>query len=203
MVSKRSCRGNLPELVVLARPRVGVGLYALRMCFWENDLRDLSAGKGAAEGDGRRAPARHLPQQAGAARPDPHSSASRQPGPRDAAPGRRAKARSGRPKGRRGSPTAMTCNPEVCRRIPRKCRGLIGGRLLRAGRRPLDDGVPEACEETLPAPRRGDAVPGRAGLRRRWRLPDKIDTLTGFWAVDEKPTGVTRTPTPWAVRRWG
>jgi glycyl-tRNA synthetase beta chain len=34
-------------------------------------------------------------------------------------------------------------------------------------------------------------------------LADKIDTLTGFWAIDEKPTGSRRTPTRCGGRRWG
>ncbi len=37
----------------------------------------------------------------------------------------------------------------------------------------------------------------RASLGR-WPLADKIDTLTGFWAIDEKPAG---SKDPYALRR--
>ncbi len=33
-------------------------------------------------------------------------------------------------------------------------------------------------------------------------LADKIDTLVGFWAIDEKPTG-SKDPMRCVVRRWG
>ncbi len=33
-------------------------------------------------------------------------------------------------------------------------------------------------------------------------LADKLDTLVGFWAIDEKPTGA-RTPMRCGGRRWG
>ena len=34
-------------------------------------------------------------------------------------------------------------------------------------------------------------------------LADKLDTLVGFWAIDEKPTGSARTPMRCGGRRWG
>ncbi len=33
-------------------------------------------------------------------------------------------------------------------------------------------------------------------------LADKLDTLVGFWAIDEKPTG-SKTPMRCGGRRWG
>ena len=60
-----------------------------------------------------------------------------------------------------------------------------------------DDGVPEACEEHYKPMGPGDAVPS-APVSVAVALADKIDTLTGFWAIDEKPTG---SKDPYALRR--
>ncbi|WP_297768776.1 glycine--tRNA ligase subunit beta [uncultured Roseovarius sp.] len=60
-----------------------------------------------------------------------------------------------------------------------------------------DDGVPEACEEHYKPLGPGDAVPF-APVSVAVALADKIDTLTGFWAIDEKPTG---SKDPYALRR--
>ena len=60
-----------------------------------------------------------------------------------------------------------------------------------------DDGVPEACEEHYKPLGPGDAVP-TAPVSVAVALADKIDTLTGFWAIDEKPTG---SKDPYALRR--
>ena len=60
-----------------------------------------------------------------------------------------------------------------------------------------DDGVPEACEEHYSPLGPSDAVP-TAPVSVAVALADKIDTLTGFWAIDEKPTG---SKDPYALRR--
>ncbi|MGI3209491.1 glycine--tRNA ligase subunit beta [Roseovarius tibetensis] len=60
-----------------------------------------------------------------------------------------------------------------------------------------DDGIPEACEEHYKPLGPGDAVPS-APVSVAVALADKIDTLTGFWAIDEKPTG---SKDPYALRR--
>ncbi len=60
-----------------------------------------------------------------------------------------------------------------------------------------DDGVPEACEDHYKPLGPGDAVPS-APVSVAVALADKIDTLTGFWAIDEKPTG---SKDPYALRR--
>ena len=60
-----------------------------------------------------------------------------------------------------------------------------------------DDGVPEACEEHYKPLGPSDAVPS-APVSVAVALADKIDTLTGFWAIDEKPTG---SKDPYALRR--
>jgi len=60
-----------------------------------------------------------------------------------------------------------------------------------------DDGVPEACEEHYRPMGPSDAVP-TAPVSVAVALADKIDMLTGFWAIDEKPTG---SKDPYALRR--
>jgi glycyl-tRNA synthetase beta chain len=60
-----------------------------------------------------------------------------------------------------------------------------------------DDGVPEACEEHYAPLGPSDAVPSRP-VSVAVALADKIDMLTGFWAIDEKPTG---SKDPFALRR--
>ena len=60
-----------------------------------------------------------------------------------------------------------------------------------------DDGVPEACEEHYKPLGPGDAVPS-APVSVAVALADKIDTLTSFWTIGEKPTG---SKDPYALRR--
>ncbi len=60
-----------------------------------------------------------------------------------------------------------------------------------------DDGVPEACEMHYAPLGPVDDVPTRP-VSVAVALADKIDTLTGFWAIDEKPTG---SKDPFALRR--
>ncbi|MBD3678274.1 MAG: glycine--tRNA ligase subunit beta, partial [Rhodobacteraceae bacterium] len=60
-----------------------------------------------------------------------------------------------------------------------------------------DAGVPEACAEHYSPLGPSDAVP-TAPVSVAVALADKIDTLTGFWAIDEKPTG---SKDPYALRR--
>ncbi len=60
-----------------------------------------------------------------------------------------------------------------------------------------DDGVPQACAEHYSPLGPSDAVP-TAPVSVAVALADKIDTLTGFWAIDEKPTG---SKDPYALRR--
>ncbi|WP_299546039.1 glycine--tRNA ligase subunit beta [uncultured Tateyamaria sp.] len=60
-----------------------------------------------------------------------------------------------------------------------------------------DDGVPEACGEHYSPLGPSDDVP-TAPVSVAVALADKLDTLTGFWAIDEKPTG---SKDPFALRR--
>ncbi len=65
---------------------------------------------------------------------------------------------------------------------------------IRAGH---DDGVPEACELHYKPLGPSDEVPSEP-VSVAVALADKIDMLTGFWAIDEKPTG---SKDPYALRR--
>jgi len=60
-----------------------------------------------------------------------------------------------------------------------------------------DDGVPEACQEHYSPLGPADDVPS-APISVAVALADKIDMLTAFWAIDEKPTG---SKDPFALRR--
>ena len=60
-----------------------------------------------------------------------------------------------------------------------------------------DDGVPQACQEHYSPLGPSDDVP-TAPISVAVAMADKIDTLTGFWAIDEKPTG---SKDPFALRR--
>ncbi len=65
---------------------------------------------------------------------------------------------------------------------------------LEAGRAPA---VADACRDHWKPMGAGDDVP-TAPVSLAVALADKIDTLTGFWAIDEKPTG---SKDPFALRR--
>jgi glycyl-tRNA synthetase beta chain len=60
-----------------------------------------------------------------------------------------------------------------------------------------DDGVPEACEAHYRPLGPGDRVPDHP-VAIAVALADKLDTLTGFWAIGETPTG---SKDPFALRR--
>ncbi|APX11106.1 glycine--tRNA ligase subunit beta [Tateyamaria omphalii] len=60
-----------------------------------------------------------------------------------------------------------------------------------------DDGVPEACEDHYSPLGPSDDVP-TAPVSVAVALADKLDTLTAFWVIDEKPTG---SKDPFALRR--
>ena len=60
-----------------------------------------------------------------------------------------------------------------------------------------DDAVAHACEDHYKPVGPGDAVPTDP-VSIAVALADKIDTLVGFWAIDEKPTG---SKDPYALRR--
>jgi len=74
-------------------------------------------------------------------------------------------------------------------------QGLMGRYYAKAAGH--DDGVPQACEEHYSPLGPSDDVP-TAPVSVAVALADKIDTLTGFWAIDEKPTG---SKDPFALRR--
>jgi glycyl-tRNA synthetase beta chain len=74
-------------------------------------------------------------------------------------------------------------------------QGLMGGYYARAEGLPED--VAAACAAHYAPLGPSDDVP-EAPVSVAVALADKIDTLTGFWAIDEKPTG---SKDPYALRR--
>ncbi|MEN6541757.1 glycine--tRNA ligase subunit beta [Parvibaculum sp.] len=74
-------------------------------------------------------------------------------------------------------------------------QGLMGGYYAKADG--LGDDVGDAIAEHYSPVGPSDAVPASA-LGKIVSLADKIDTLTGFWSIDEKPTG---SKDPYALRR--
>ncbi|MGB0157847.1 glycine--tRNA ligase subunit beta [Thalassovita mediterranea] len=74
-------------------------------------------------------------------------------------------------------------------------QGLMGRYYAEAAGLPSD--VAAACEEHYSPLGPSDDVP-TAPVSATVALADKIDTLTGFWAIDEKPTG---SKDPYALRR--
>ncbi|HSF95096.1 MAG TPA: glycine--tRNA ligase subunit beta [Thermohalobaculum sp.] len=74
-------------------------------------------------------------------------------------------------------------------------QGVMGGYYARAAG--LPDAVANACEAHYRPLGPSDAVPAEP-VSVAVALADKIDMLTGFWAIDEKPTG---SKDPFALRR--
>ncbi|WP_273687467.1 glycine--tRNA ligase subunit beta [Ketogulonicigenium vulgare] len=74
-------------------------------------------------------------------------------------------------------------------------QGTMGGYYARAAG--LSDAVANACKGHYQPLGPDDAVPHEA-VSATVALADKLDTLTGFWAMDEKPTG---SKDPFALRR--
>ncbi|MCC5956174.1 MAG: glycine--tRNA ligase subunit beta, partial [Natronohydrobacter sp.] len=74
-------------------------------------------------------------------------------------------------------------------------QGLMGSYYARAAGLPED--VARACVEHYQPLGPSDSVPS-APVSVAVALADKLDTLTGFWAIDEKPTG---SKDPFALRR--
>lgn len=74
-------------------------------------------------------------------------------------------------------------------------QGLMGGYYAKADG--LGDEIANAIAEHYAPAGPSDDVPASA-LGKIVALADKIDTLTGFWAIDEKPTG---SKDPFALRR--
>ena len=74
-------------------------------------------------------------------------------------------------------------------------QGLMGRYYAEAAGMPAE--VAAACQEHYSPLGPSDAVP-TAPVSVAVALADKLDTLTGFWAIDEKPTG---SKDPFALRR--
>ena len=141
-----------------------------------------------ARGPSRRSRTHHLPR------------APRHPGREGRASGR-ARRRDRRPDRRGpgerragGAALQMRSGDRDGRRVP----GIAGpdGPLLRAGEgadRQVADAIAQHYQPQGPS----DAVP-EGPVAQAVALADKIDTLVGFWAIDEKPTG---SKDPYALRR--
>ena len=82
------------------------------------------------------------------------------------------------------------------RRIPRAA-GLMGKYYAEA--QGEDEAVAHACEDHYKPQGPDDLVPADP-VSVAVALADKIDTLVGFWAIDEKPTG---SKDPYALRTRG
>ncbi|WP_136683868.1 glycine--tRNA ligase subunit beta [Falsirhodobacter xinxiangensis] len=74
-------------------------------------------------------------------------------------------------------------------------QGLMGSYYARA--QGLPDAAAEACQQHYSPLGPSDDVPSQP-VSVAVALADKLDTLTGFWAIDEKPTG---SKDPYALRR--
>jgi glycyl-tRNA synthetase beta chain len=74
-------------------------------------------------------------------------------------------------------------------------QGLMGGYYARA--EGLDDDVASAIADHYKPQGPADAVPQNE-CAQALAIADKLDTLAGFWAIDEKPTG---SKDPYALRR--
>ncbi len=74
-------------------------------------------------------------------------------------------------------------------------QGVMGGYYSKSAN--LSDAIAAACAEHYSPLGPSDDVP-TAPVSVAVALADKIDTLTGFWAIDEKPTG---SKDPYALRR--
>ncbi|WP_375690452.1 glycine--tRNA ligase subunit beta [Pseudooceanicola sp. LIPI14-2-Ac024] len=74
-------------------------------------------------------------------------------------------------------------------------QGLMGRYYAEAAGLPAK--VAQACQDHYSPLGPSDAVP-EGPVSRAVALADKLDTLTGFWAIDEKPTG---SKDPYALRR--
>ncbi|MCZ8186677.1 MAG: glycine--tRNA ligase subunit beta [Beijerinckiaceae bacterium] len=83
---------------------------------------------------------------------------------------------------------------EVVGEFP-EVQGFMGR--IYAGQIGLDPSVAAACEEHYKPVGPGDSVP-KDPVSVTVALADKLDTLVGFWAIDEKPTG---SKDPYALRR--
>ncbi|MFN3835669.1 MAG: glycine--tRNA ligase subunit beta, partial [Glycocaulis sp.] len=85
-----------------------------------------------------------------------------------------------------------TANPHPEERSVSKDEGLLSG-LTKDQRQQIADAIRDHYKPQGPS----DAVPA-APVSAAVALADKLDTLVGFWAIDEKPTG---SKDPFALRR--
>jgi glycyl-tRNA synthetase beta chain len=156
--------------------------------FWENDLRVAKAGMGE-WAEGLKAVTFHNKLGSQADRIERIAALAREIAPLVGADADDAERRRGWP-----SRPAVGHGGRVPRTAGRDGPLLRagGGGETRRGRRRARPLAPKGESDAVPTEPVSVAV----------ALADKIDTLTGFWAIDEKPTG-RRTPSRCGGRRWG
>ena len=153
--------------------------------FWENDLRIAKAGMGDWL-DGLKAVTFHAKLGSQADRIDRIAALAREIAPMVGADADLAEEAARIAK--------ADLRSEMVGEFP-ELQGVMGRYYaLAAGRAPE---VADAARDHWKPMGQGDAVP-TAPVSLAVALADKIDTLTGFWAIDEKPTG---SKDPYALRR--
>ncbi|MCC5963553.1 MAG: glycine--tRNA ligase subunit beta [Rhodobacteraceae bacterium] len=156
------------------------------MFFWENDLRVVREGGLEAMGAGLANVTFHNKLGSQADRVERIASLAREIAPRVGADADLA-AQAARV-------VKADLRSEMVGEFP-ELQGLMGSYYARAAGLPED--VARACVEHYQPLGPSDSVPS-SPVSVAVALADKIDTLTGFWAIDEKPTG---SKDPYALRR--
>jgi glycyl-tRNA synthetase beta chain len=153
--------------------------------FWENDLRVAKAGMGDWL-DGLASVTFHAKLGSQAARIDRIAALAREIAPLVGADAARA--------GEAARIAKADLRSEMVGEFP-ELQGVMGRYYALAAGRAAE--VSDACRDHWKPMGQGDEVP-TAPVSLAVALADKIDTLTGFWAIDEKPTG---SKDPYALRR--
>ena len=156
--------------------------------FYETDLK-TQARRPAAEVRADRVPreARHPGASASSASSGWPRSWRRSSAPMSTKAKRAARLCQGRPAHRSGRRIPRTAGPD--------------GPILRAGARRGRGRRARASRSTTSRSGPADRVPTDP-VSIAVALADKIDMLVGFWAIDEKPTGIARIPMRCGARRW-
>ena len=153
--------------------------------FWENDLRVAKAGMGDWL-DGLASVTFHAKLGSQAARIDRIAALAREIAPLVGADAAQAEEAARIAK--------ADLRSEMVGEFP-ELQGVMGRYYALAAGRAAE--VADACCDHWKPMGQGDDVPN-APVSLAVALADKIDTLTGFWAIDEKPTG---SKDPYALRR--
>jgi glycyl-tRNA synthetase beta chain len=153
--------------------------------FWENDLRVARAGMGA-WAEGLRTVTFHAKLGTQAERVDRIAALARQIAPATGADPDTAE--------RAARIAKLDLRSAMVGEFP-ELQGIMGRTYAQAAGE--DPAVADAARDHWRPRGEGDEVPA-APVSVAVALADRIDTLTGFWAIDEKPTG---SKDPFALRR--